>query len=126
MSIARRISPRMQILVWLQAAKCSTASASKEPVKKGQIAKRIPTFVKLEAGKTYSWCACGLSKKQPFCDGTHKGKELGVGPIRFTVDETKKYLLCRCKQTNNRPYCDLTHVKTFIPEGIRSALKIKL
>ncbi|XP_075548786.1 uncharacterized protein LOC142582707 [Dermacentor variabilis] len=117
---------KMRIIVRLQAAKCSTTAAPKEPVKKGQIAKRIPTFVKLEAGKTYSWCACGLSKKQPFCDGAHKGKELGVGPVRFTVEESKKYLLCRCKQTNNRPFCDLTHVKTFIPEPVRVALKIKL
>ncbi|XP_075748911.1 uncharacterized protein LOC119171992 isoform X1 [Rhipicephalus microplus] len=113
---------------WPEARKvsCSTTAASKEPVKKGQIAKRIPAFVKLEAGKTYSWCACGLSKKQPFCDGAHKGKEHGIGPVRFTVEESKKYLLCRCKQTNNRPFCDLTHVKTFIPEPVRAALKIKL
>ena len=32
-----------------------------------------PYKVKVEKGKTYSWCSCGLSKKQPFCDGSHKG-----------------------------------------------------
>uniref|UniRef100_A0A0K8RB36 Putative cdgsh iron sulfur domain-containing protein 3 n=1 Tax=Ixodes ricinus TaxID=34613 RepID=A0A0K8RB36_IXORI len=115
----------------LQLACCHSAASSAPPapggpVKKGVIYKRIPTFVQLEGGKKYSWCACGLSKKQPFCDGSHKGKDLGVGPVHFTVDATKKYLLCRCKQTNNRPFCDLTHVKTFIPESIRSSLKIKL
>jgi len=30
-----------------------------------------PYKVKVEKGKTYSWCACGLSQKQPFCDGSH-------------------------------------------------------
>mgnify|MGYP000885729106 CR=1 FL=1 len=25
-----------------------------------------------EKDKTYFWCACGLSQKQPFCDGSHK------------------------------------------------------
>ena len=34
-----------------------------------------PYKVIVEKGKTYSWCACGLSLKQPFCDGTHKKKE---------------------------------------------------
>ena len=32
----------------------------------------IPTEV--EAGKTYFYCTCGRSTKQPFCDGKHKVK----------------------------------------------------
>ena len=32
--------------------------------------KSYPIIV--EEGKTYYWCQCGLSKKQPFCDGSHK------------------------------------------------------
>ena len=39
-----------------------------EPV----VAARAPIKVVLEAGKDYWWCACGQSKNQPFCDGTHK------------------------------------------------------
>nr|XP_042905334.1 CDGSH iron-sulfur domain-containing protein 3, mitochondrial isoform X2 [Parasteatoda tepidariorum] len=88
------------------------STAAKEPVVKGTIAKKIPTFVKLQKDKTYSWCSCGLSKKQPFCDGSHKNDPKQLKPIRFTVEKDGKYLLCRCKQTNNRPYCDLSHVKT--------------
>ena len=38
---------------------------------KGLIAKKEPAGLTLEAGKTYAWCACGLSQKQPFCDGSH-------------------------------------------------------
>ena len=30
-----------------------------------------PYLVEVEAGKVYAWCACGRSKNQPFCDGTH-------------------------------------------------------
>ena len=37
------------------------------------IAQTAPYKVELEAGKTYFWCACGQSKSQPFCDGSHKG-----------------------------------------------------
>ena len=35
----------------------------------GEPAGYSPSRVELEKGKTYSWCACGLSKKQPLCDG---------------------------------------------------------
>ncbi|PIK62437.1 putative CDGSH iron-sulfur domain-containing protein 3, mitochondrial [Apostichopus japonicus] len=72
------------------------------------IAKHIPAFVQLEEGKKYSWCKCGLSKKQPFCDGAHKTTDMK--PLRFRAEATKKVLLCQCKQTNNQPYCDFTHV----------------
>ena len=33
---------------------------------------KSPYKVKVEKDKTYFWCACGLSQKQPFCDGSHK------------------------------------------------------
>lgn len=64
------------------------------------------------AGKIYSWCLCGKSNKQPFCDGTHRNQFLQIKqkPIRFTVKETKDYWLCNCKQTSNRPFCDGTHL----------------
>ncbi|OAD55387.1 CDGSH iron-sulfur domain-containing protein 3, mitochondrial [Eufriesea mexicana] len=70
------------------------------------------------AGKTYSWCLCGRSNKQPFCDGTHKNIHLKIKqkPIRFAVTETKDYWLCNCKQTSNRPFCDGTHLKESIQE----------
>jgi CDGSH-type Zn-finger protein len=31
-----------------------------------------PFAINVEQGKDYWWCACGLSKAQPFCDGSHK------------------------------------------------------
>jgi CDGSH iron-sulfur domain-containing protein 3 len=37
-----------------------------------RLATKQPIDVKLEAGKTSAWCRCGLSKGQPFCDGSHK------------------------------------------------------
>jgi CDGSH-type Zn-finger protein len=41
-------------------------------VEKGKIAVKYPSGVELKAGKTYLWCACGLSGNQPFCDSSHK------------------------------------------------------
>lgn len=71
------------------------------------IAQKSPYAVELEAGKKYFWCACGLSKNQPFCDGSHKGS--GITPTAFTADKTGTAFLCGCKHTANAPYCDGTH-----------------
>ena len=71
-----------------------------------KIADKSPAVLELEAGD-YWWCACGLSAKQPFCDGSHKGTEFR--PLKFTLEAPKKAALCRCKRTKNPPYCDGTH-----------------
>jgi glutamate synthase domain-containing protein 2/CDGSH-type Zn-finger protein len=67
-----------------------------------------PAKVTLDKGKAYYWCACGRSKTQPFCDGSHRGT--GITPLPFTADENGEATLCQCKGTRNRPYCDGSHV----------------
>ena len=37
------------------------------------ITQKSPYLVEVIEGKTYYWCSCGQSEKQPFCDGSHKG-----------------------------------------------------
>ncbi|HEV57691.1 MAG TPA: glutamate synthase [Phycisphaerales bacterium] len=74
-----------------------------------KIAARTPIAVELEAGKEYHWCACGRSKNQPFCDGSHEGS--GFTPLAFTAKEDGEAWLCRCKHTGNPPYCDGTHAR---------------
>lgn len=71
------------------------------------IAQKAPYKVDLEAGKTYFWCACGQSKNQPFCDGSHKGGPFT--PKAVKLEEAKTVYLCGCKQTKNSPFCDGTH-----------------
>jgi CDGSH iron-sulfur domain-containing protein 3 len=71
------------------------------------IAQKAPYKTALEAGKKYAWCACGLSKAQPLCDGSHKGS--GLSPIVFTADATKEAYLCGCKHSKNGAMCDGTH-----------------
>lgn len=72
-----------------------------------KIAQRAPYKVDLEAGKTYFWCACGQSKNQPFCDGSHKGS--AFSPTKTTVEESKTAFLCGCKHSKNGAFCDGTH-----------------
>lgn len=76
---------------------------------KPEIAQKSPYAVDVEAGRKYWWCACGRSKKQPFCDGSHKGTEFS--PMEFTADKTGKVWFCGCKQTAKAPLCDGTHNK---------------
>jgi CDGSH-type Zn-finger protein len=71
------------------------------------VAAKAPIAVELEAGTTYAWCACGHSKSQPFCDGSHSGTEFK--PLVFKAEEKKTAYLCQCKHSNNKPYCDGTH-----------------
>lgn len=66
-----------------------------------------PIAVNLEEGKTYAWCACGLSKNQPYCDGAHTGTAHAPKVFKAEASETK--YLCNCKQTKNGPYCDGSH-----------------
>ena len=71
------------------------------------VAQKAPMPVKVEAGKTYFWCACGKSRKQPFCDGAHKGS--GIAPVKFTAETDKKLFFCGCKASAKAPFCDGTH-----------------
>lgn len=59
----------------------------------------------------YAWCACGLSKYQPFCDGSHTSTKTGIRPIIWTHDKDETRHLCGCKNTGKGPFCDGTHNK---------------
>ena len=83
------------------------------------VAAKQPAMVKVVPGKIYSWCTCGLSEKQPFCDGTHKRIEpvineqgeavLPYRSLKVEFEKEEEVWLCQCKQTKNPPYCDGSH-----------------
>lgn len=76
-----------------------------EPV----IAQKSPFAVEVEAGKSYWWCACGKSRNQPFCDGSHQGSEFS--PVEYKAEQTGTVYFCGCKHTAGKPMCDGTHSK---------------
>lgn len=71
-----------------------------------EIAQKSPYLLELAPG-TYWWCACGRSKTQPFCDGSHKTTPFT--PIKFELKEATKVALCGCKRSKNMPFCDGSH-----------------
>ena len=74
-----------------------------------EIAAKEPFAVDVVEGKTYFWCACGKSSKQPFCDGSHSGSSFS--PVTYKADKTRKVFFCGCKQTGKQPMCDGSHSK---------------
>lgn len=69
-----------------------------------------PYRLHLEKGKFYFYCTCGLSKMQPFCDGSHKSTNFK--PLKFAIKQDVKWtLLCGCKRNDitSGPYCDGSH-----------------
>jgi len=75
-----------------------------EPV----IAQKSPYKVELDEGQKYAFCTCGLSEKQPYCNGAHKGAG-EFKPNIFIAEKSGTGFLCGCKRTRDTPYCDGTH-----------------
>jgi len=73
------------------------------------IAQKAPYMVEVEADKTYYWCSCGLSQKQPFWDGSHKWSDFL--PLAYIAPETAKVAMCGCKRTSTQPLCDGSHLR---------------
>jgi len=74
---------------------------------KPQIAQKAPYAVEVQAGKSYWWCACGQSKTQPFCDGSHKGSEFS--PVEYKASGNSTVYFCGCKRSKNGSLCDGSH-----------------
>ena len=72
-------------------------------------AQNQPYAVEVQAGKTYFWCSCGISKTQPFCDTTHVITD--CFPVEYVATKDEKLYFCGCKQSENSPFCDGTHNK---------------
>jgi len=84
-----------------------------------RIAKGEPQMIKVAPGKIYAWCTCGISEKQPFCDGMHKRIEpivneagetiLPYKSLKIEFDKEEEVWFCQCKLTKTPPFCDSTH-----------------
>ena len=84
-----------------------------------EIGGRRPIVIDVEAGKSYWWCACGRSQKQPFCDGSHK--VTSFTPVEFKAATTEKVWFCACKRSAKK-----ADVRRHAQDGWRVMLPLTL
>ena len=72
------------------------------------VVKEAHSPMEVKVGSEAKWiCMCGLSKNQPFCDGSHKGT--GFAPRKTELTERQTVAWCACKHSKNAPFCDGSH-----------------
>jgi len=82
-----------------------------------RMAKCEPAGIIVEPGKVYSWCSCGLSEKEPFCDSNHKRVvDTPFRSVKVVFDKAEEIWFCQCKMTSTPPFCDNSH-KEVAEEG---------
>lgn len=78
-------------------------------VEQPQMPQKQPYVLSVTPGR-YAWCACGRSKNQPYCDGSHRGT--GFVPVLHEVAVDSRVAWCGCKRSANKPLCDGSHAKS--------------
>jgi CDGSH iron-sulfur domain-containing protein 3 len=78
------------------------------------ITQKAPFKIAVEQGKKYFWCSCGLSQKQPFCDGSHKAHKNADGSsvmksVVYEAAENAVIRFCGCRHSKKGAICDGTH-----------------
>ena len=76
-----------------------------------------PSSRAITLGAPYTYCSCGHSQTDPFCDATCASAPLAPlhqahPPLAFTCTKRQTFvLLCGCKRTKAPPFCDGGHSK---------------
>ena len=68
---------------------------------------KAPYVMDVEEDKTYYYCTCGKSEKQPFCDGAHKGTNFKAAA--WKAEKTGKAYFCGCRVSQKGAICDGAH-----------------
>ena len=80
-----------------------------------KIAFRGQINIEVQGGTIYSYCTCGHSQNQPFCDGSHRGVNAQYGknvftPSEFQQEESGTVGFCGCRHSKLGAVCDGAHV----------------
>ncbi len=90
----------------------SAAAAAPPPLSNvPKIVQLSPARVEVAEGKTYFWCACGHTKTEPWCDGSHKLLST-IRPVKWVAPKSGTASICACRHTKRegRVLCDGGHV----------------
>ena len=76
----------------------------KAPDDVGVVFDKKPFKISVKKYHLYTWCGCGRSHSQPFCDGTHESMYLKRimkgGPVKYIAPEDRDIWFCMCKQVS--------------------------
>ncbi len=61
----------------------------------------------MEPGE-YKYCACGRTKTNPFCDGSHR-EDTEFKPIPVSIKFKYEVKWCDCRHSKKLPFCDNSH-----------------
>lgn len=80
----------------------------------GTVYDKKPFRVDVKKYHLYTWCGCGISSLQPYCDGKacvhpQLRRRIKAGPVKYIAPEDREVWFCNCKQTKHRPFCDGSH-----------------
>ena len=83
-----------------------------------QVVALEPKRVEVEEGKAYFWCACGFTKNEPWCDGSHKAAST-IRPVKWVAPKSGIANICACRHTKRpgRVLCDGGHVHLPLKQG---------
>ena len=74
----------------------------KAPDDVGVVYDKKPFKINVKKYHLYTWCGCGRSHSQPFCDGTHASlamkRVVNGGPVKYIAPEDREIWFCMCKQ----------------------------
>lgn len=89
----------------------------------GVIYDKKPFRVDVKKYHLYTWCGCGISSLQPFCDGktcVHPQIRRAIkgGPVKYIAPKDQEVWFCNCKQTKHRPFCDGSHRSEEVQEKL--------
>ena len=83
-------------------------SEKKAPDDVGEVYDKKPFKINVKKYHLYTWCGCGRSHSQPFCDGTHghiaMKKIIKGGPVKYIAPEDREIWFCMCKQVRYHIY----------------------